>query len=62
MVSDEQRDSSEALQLFLRLLSNEERDELHHLFSFLYIVQGEHLITFLERLSNWYLFASAREH
>jgi len=49
---NEQRDSSEALQLFLRLISNEEREELHHLFSFLYIVQVSGNVVLSDRYTN----------
>jgi hypothetical protein len=38
--SDDHRDSSEALQLFMRLLTPAEREEVHRLLSFLYIVRG----------------------
>ena len=44
--SDDHRDSSEALQLFMRLLTNAEREEVHRLLSFLYMVRGL-LILFL---------------
>lgn len=44
LVSGNRKESNEALQLFLRLLDEEERLELQHLFGFLYIVSGKALI------------------
>ena len=46
--SDDHRDSSEALQLFMRLLTPAEREEVHRLLSFLYIVRGMNEIWLFE--------------
>lgn len=46
------KESNEALQLFLRLLDEEERLELQHLFGFLYIVSVSENVPLSDRHSN----------
>merc|ERR1712242_568285 len=49
---NDHRDSSEALQLFMRLLTNAEREEVHRLLSFLYMVRVSANVVLSDRYTN----------